>query len=157
MNTQSKSYAYQRKLVNYLLQPLQQLRLGIISVITSLVFVAALGTYIYSKLMQFTDVVITLTQADNEIHVLLEKYLGSVATTTLIGTIFFISINMILTIYFTHKMVGPIVAFRRHIGQLMNGKFETKTKLRHGDAFTEVADDLNKLSDRLNDMVRGKN
>ena len=157
MNAPSKSLTSHRKLVNYLLDPLQQLRLGMISVVTSLVFVTALGAFVYSKLMQFTDVVITLTQADVEIHALLSKYLGSVATTTLIGSLVFIVANMALTIYFSHKMVGQIVAFRRHIGHLMNGKFDAKTKLRHGDAFTEVAEDLNKLSDRLSDLIRKGN
>ena len=153
MSADSESGKSKRRIVNLLLQPFQQLRLGMVTVLTSLVFVTALGAYVYSKLMQFTDVVVTLTQADDEIHLLLGKYLGAVAITSLIGTVVFILLNLILTIYLTHKMVGPVVAFRRHIKHLMDGKFDVKTNLRHGDAFIEVADDLNKLSDRLRDLL----
>jgi hypothetical protein len=61
----------------------------------------------------------------------------------------YIAINMLLAIVFTHKLIGPTVAFRRHIRMIAENKLQYRTILRKGDAFQEVAEDLNKLSDKL--------
>ncbi len=54
-----------------------------------------------------------------------------------------------MSIYFTHKMVGPTVAFRRQINALKSGNYRSKVYLRQGDAFGEVAVELNELADEL--------
>ena len=65
------------------------------------------------------------------------------------GGAVFVLLNLCASIYFTHKMVGPTVAFRRHIAALKEGRYDAKIKLRRGDAFNEVASALNELSDVL--------
>ena len=145
---------YRRRVVNLLLQPFVQLRVGLANVTISLIFVCLLGGYAYTKLVHFADVVVTLTQADKEIFQLLSGYLSNVAWTTVIGAVVFILVTLFLDVWLTHKMVGPTVAFRRHIKELMEGNFQAKTSLRRGDAFTEVADDLNLLSEKLQQYVR---
>jgi methyl-accepting chemotaxis protein len=147
-------YHAQRKLINLMLQPLIQLRIGMVNVVLSFLFVLALGAYIYQKLIQFADVVTTLTEADSEVTSLLGNYLASVGWTALGLAAVFFTISLAASIYMTHKLVGPTVAFRRHIRGLMDGNFTVKTKLRTGDAFLEVADDLNRLSDRLMEMLK---
>lgn len=146
-------YPHQRKVINYLLQPLVQLRIGIVHLILSLAFVVALGIYMYLRLVRFADVVTTLTQADEDVAGLLSRYLTSVAWTGVGLGVTFIVISLVASIYLTHKLVGPTIAFRRHIRGLMDGNFGVKTRLRKGDAFEEVAADLNELSDRLSRIV----
>lgn len=139
----------QRKLVNFLLQPLVQLKIGAFNLGVSFVFVVLLGVYVYQKFIQFTEVVAQLTQADKEIFSLIQGYLESVGITAVGLAVMFVAVNLAGTIYLTHKLVGPTIAFRRHIRALMEGNYQMKTRLRTGDAFAEVADDLNQLSDRL--------
>jgi methyl-accepting chemotaxis protein len=146
----------QRRTRNFLLQPLVQMRLGLTNVAASLVFVLLLGFYAYKRLVAFSDVVATLTQADNEVKSLLTDYLGSVGITALVAAVVFFVVNLALSVYLTHKLVGPTIAFRRHIRALAAGDFRARTKLRSGDAFSEVADDLNVLSERLSTMVGEK-
>lgn len=147
-------YSTQRRLVNYLLQPLVQLRVGLVNVVLSLVFVAGIGTYAYGRFVQFSDVVATLTQADDQVASLVAAYLRSVGGTVLAASVGFVLVNLLASIYVTHRLVGPTVAFRRHIRGLLDGNFDVKTKLRRGDAFGEVAEDLNRLSERLGEMSR---
>jgi len=142
-------HQYHRSVLNLLLQPFVQLRIGFVTIGTALLFVLFLASFFYLKLMQFTDVIVTLTQADQEIHALLGNYLESIAWTAVGGAIVFVIVNLLLTIYLTHKMVGPTIAFRRHINALMEGNFSAKIRLRRGDAFEEVAEDLNRLSEWL--------
>lgn len=142
-------YKYQRKMVNMLLQPLVQLRIGAFNLALSLVFVLLLGAYCYQKFVQFTDVVVTLTEADSAVFDLIRGYLSSIGTTALLASLVFVAANIALSIFLTHRLVGPTIAFRRHIKALIEGDYAVRTRLRTGDAFREVADDLNTLSERL--------
>lgn len=140
---------HQRKIINLLLQPVVQLRIGMVNALISLMFVGGLGWYAWDRLHQITDVVVTLTQADEEISRLISGYLTDVATVAFTVTILFVIATLAATVWMTHKLVGPTVAFRRHIAALMEGRFGTRIVLRKGDAFSEVAEDLNRLSDYL--------
>lgn len=142
-------YEHDRHLMNYLLQPLVQLRIGFMNICLSLIFVLLLGAYIYMKFVQFAEVVTTLTEANDEIGTMLQSYIQSVGLTAAgLGAVFVV-VSLVSSIYFTHRLVGPTVAFRRHIEALIAGDYKVKTTLRARDAFTEVADSLNQLSDRL--------
>ncbi len=143
----------QRRIANFLLQPLVQLKLGLLNVVLSLIFVVSLGAYAYGRFKQFADVVATLTQANDEIARMLASYLNGVGATALAASVVFVIINLAASVYITHRLVGPTIAFRRHIRRLYDGDFRVKTKLRASDAFSEVADDLNRLSDRLQESV----
>jgi methyl-accepting chemotaxis protein len=139
----------QRKIANLLLQPSVQLQIGLYNVGLSLLFVLGLGAYAYSSLFDFTEVVATLTGADDEVQGLLRSYLNSVGMTAALAGAAFIAFNLVLSIRLTHRLVGPTIAFRRHLESLLAGDYGARTKLRNGDAFGELADDLNKLSEAL--------
>jgi nitrate/nitrite-specific signal transduction histidine kinase len=143
------AHKHNRKLINLLLQPLVQLRIGMVNAAISLLFVGGLGWYAWDRLHQITEVITTLTQADDEISKLISSYLANVAVVAGVTAGAFILISLAATVWMTHKLVGPTIAFRRHIAALLDGKFGTRLVLRKGDAFTEVADDLNRLSDFL--------
>ncbi len=145
----TQPFKRQRKLKNFLLQPMVQLRLGFINVCLSLIFVLLLGTYVYMKFVQFAEVVTTLTEANDEIGSMLQSYVTEVGTTAAVIGIVFIIVSLLASVYFSHRMVGPTIAFRRHIEALIAGDYKVQTKLREHDAFTEVADSLNRLSERL--------
>jgi hypothetical protein len=154
MKELSKNMKSRRKMRNFLLQPVLQLRIGLYSFFLAFAFCVALGAYLYYKLMQFTDVIVTLTEASEEVYQKLNEHLVSAAFTVIIGGVLFLAINLAISIYVTHRMVGPTIAFRRHIIALKNGNYESRVKLRLGDAFNEVADDLNNLSDVLSKRHR---
>lgn len=54
--------------------------------------------------------------------------------------------TVILCVLYTHKMIGPSVAFIRHIRSLKNGQYKSRVNLRDGDAFEDVAMELNDLA-----------
>jgi len=142
-------YKYERKMMNYLLQPFLQLKIGLYTAFLSVFFCTFMGWFLYKKLNSFTDVAVTLTEADDEIYMMLSSYMSTVATTAIILGSAFIVLNLLISIYYTHKMVGPTIAFRRHIKQLKNGNYDSRVVIRNGDAFSEVADELNQLTEVL--------
>ena len=52
----------------------------------------------------------------------------------------------VLSATYIHRMIGPIVAFRRHIEALKNGDYRSRVRLRKGDAFQDMLNDLNELA-----------
>ncbi len=64
-------------------------------------------------------------------------------------TIAYILITVFLSMIYLHKMVGPTIAFRRHIDALKSGNYDSRITLRKNDAFTEVAQELNELAEVL--------
>lgn len=140
---------HKRHIANFLLQPLIQLRIGLAGIGLMIAGFAVLSAYVYAKMADFTEVIVTLTESDQSIRNLIAHYINSTGLVALCIVVATMVVNMIVTIYFTHKMVGPTVAFRRHIGQLQKGVYGQRVKLRKGDAFIEVADELNKLAEIL--------
>jgi sensor histidine kinase YesM len=53
------------------------------------------------------------------------------------------------TIRFTHRLVGPLVRFRKTMQDLAAGQPVRPIKLREGDSLTEMRDDFNKMLEEL--------
>jgi len=135
-----------RKLRNFMLQPSLQVRMGFYNIIATAIFVAVLLLVIRMNFGAVYDTVLELTDVKEEvIDVLLEH-----ATDTMrwiVGlSIAFLAINITVAIWYTHRFVGPAVAFKRHLDALIAENYDIKTTIRENDAFQEIADKLNELS-----------
>src|SRR6516225_7944776 len=53
------------------------------------------------------------------------------------------------TIHFSHRLVGPLVRFRKTMQAIADGESVRPIKLRDGDYLTELRDDFNKMLDEL--------
>ena len=143
---QSVSGKASRSLKNYALQPLLQVKLGLYSILLSLGFAAAVTGILYLNLAKFSDIILQLTGVEDEVKDLLNQYIAPAKIQVLATIVIYVIVNMVVTVLYTHKLIGPTIAFRRHIRMIADGKLQYRTVLRAGDAFSEVADDLNKLS-----------
>ncbi|HXK25202.1 MAG TPA: hypothetical protein VMS55_21210 [Myxococcota bacterium] len=54
-----------------------------------------------------------------------------------------------MTLIWCHRLVGPVVAFRRMLASLIAGDLSARVRLRSGCAFHDLADDLNALADQM--------
>lgn len=138
-----------RSVKNYALQPLLQVKLGFYSVFFSVIFATVVGVILYFHLGKIMSIVFTLTGVEDEVRNLLDQYIAPARIQLVILMTVYVIITLILSIIYTHKLVGPTVAFRRHIRMIADEKWDYRTKLREGDAFNEVAEDLNLLSSYL--------
>lgn len=135
-----------RSIKNYALQPLLQIKLGLYSVILATLFAILVVAILYFNLGKFSDIILELTGVKDEVRDLLDQYLSPAIYQIVTAAIIYVVITLIMTIIYTHKLIGPTVAFRRHVRMIAEGKYQHRTVLRKGDAFSELADDLNKLS-----------
>lgn len=141
--------AQKRKLTNFLLQPLLQVRLGLYAILLSLVFGGGVFAIIYVNFYKFYDLVLELTDLREEVTEILNSYIHGVVIWMLLALLLYFIITVAISIFFTHRLVGPTYAFRRHIKDLSRGNYKSRVILRKGDAFQEVADDLNELAVKL--------
>lgn len=146
-----------RKLSNFLLQPLLQIRLGLYAILLSLLFGCGVLAIIWVNLHKFYDLVLELTDLREEVTKILSSYIeGAIGWIVLAAVVYFL-LTVAVSIFFTHRLVGPTYAFRRHIRELTKGNFRSRVNLRRGDAFMEVAQDLNELAVKLEEQARRVN
>lgn len=138
-----------RKLSNYLLQPLVQVKLGLYAVVLAFSFCLSLVWLVYLNLYSFYDLVLELTDLRDEMAPLLEAHLQDAIILIIGSALIYFLLTLAVSIFFTHRLVGPTYAFRRHIKELSKGNFSSRICLRKSDAFSEVAEDLNKLASDL--------
>ncbi len=147
--------AQKRKLSNFLLQPLLQVRLGLYAILLSLLFGFGVFAIIYVNFYKFYDLVLELTDLRAEVTEILNTYIHGVVVWMILALVVYFLVTVAVSIFFTHRLVGPTYAFRRHIKDLSRGQYKSRVILRKGDAFQEVADDLNELAVKLEQQRQG--
>ena len=140
---------YKRKLSNYLLQPLLQVKLGLYSIVRSLIFSGVIISILHMNFNRFYELVLELTDLREEVTMILDAYIMQMLVWTFLVVLIYFAVSVLMSIFFTHRLVGPSYAFRRHIQELSKGNYQSRILLRKHDAFSEVAEDLNKLAETL--------
>ena len=136
-----------RRARNYLLEPLLQVRIGMYSIILSILFSVALGAILYFNFASLINSIVLMTDAEDEVREIFMSYWSGTQLWLYLTFAVYIFLTVSVSVYFTHKLVGPTIAFRRHIRSIADGRYNARTYLRKGDAFREVADELNHLSE----------
>ena len=136
-----------RRAKNYLLQPLLQVKLGLYSIVLAVVFAAAIGCILYFNFASLINSVVLMTDAEDEVREIFVNYWADTRLWLVLAFAIYLLLTIGVSVLYTHKLVGPTIAFRRHVRMLADGKFHARTYLRKGDAFSEVADELNRLSE----------
>lgn len=136
-----------RRVKNFLLQPLLQVKLGIYSITLSVLFAGALAAIVYHNFAGLVNSIVLLTDAEDEVRELFMDYWRGTQLWIYLCFFIYLAATVLLSVLYTHKLVGPTIAFRRHIRSIAEGRYNARTYLRKGDAFAEVADELNRLSE----------
>lgn len=144
-----ESRPFRRRFRNYLLQPLLQIRLGLYSIVLALLFSLAILSILYVNLYRFYEMVLELTDMRQEVSQVLESYLTDTIWWVVAVVLTYLAVNVVMSVFFTHRLVGPTIAFRRHVQALKQKKYNSRIVLRKRDAFKEVAEDLNQLAQSL--------
>lgn len=145
-----------RQMRNFLLQPLLQIKLGIYMILLTSLFSSAIAGILYVNLARFAAIVLQLTDVEDEVTDLLNAYMHDTRWYLGSAILVFLLLNVMISVLYTHRLVGPTYAFRRHIRALSEGRYQIRTILRKGDAFAEVADELNHLSEVLERRQSGE-
>lgn len=145
-----------RKIKNLLLSANVQLAFALNVIVLSTFFIIGIAFVLYFQLGDFIQNIITIADFDPT----MSKELNADWNGTVLWMGVFMLAYMLITVFscvlYTHRMVGPTVAFKRHITNLIKGNYDSKIKLRNGDAFEDVAELLNELGDCLQNSEGNK-
>lgn len=138
-----------RRLSNLLLQPLLQTQIGLYCIALSLAFAFFIGMILYQNLGGLFDVFFTLSDGKVMLHTVTSAYLQNIRAWVYLCLGAYVLSTIGVSILYTHRLVGPTVAFRRHLDAIEAGDYTYRTVLRKYDAFQEVANRLNEVSEFL--------
>ena len=63
--------------------------------------------------------------------------------------------TIIVTLFISHRLAGPLFRFEKELKEIGNGDLTTVITLRKKDQIKSLADDLNRMSTNLDEKVRG--
>ena len=145
-----------RKARNFLLKPGMQLRLPLYVLLLSFTFV--LLAVIFGNLY-FEQTYITLLQNTTQseyVQRVLARQTQEFRLLSLLLLSGYVLLMIVITAVYTHRLVGPAIPMVRHVRALQEGRYTHRISLRKYDAFTELADELNRLAETLQHSSRGK-
>ena len=134
-----------RKSKNLLLQPALQLKLPFYLLVLTLVFAGLFAAHGYRSYGRLLTEMKPPPYLDEIVAAQTSDFLIVCGVLTFVYALIVVG----LSIVYAHRMVGPMVPFRRQLEALKNGDYSTRVHLRRGDAFEDVARELNELSELL--------
>ncbi len=152
MDQSKENTKSQRNVKNLALQPALQMKIGFIHIGLSLCFAVAVIWLVFTNMNHLFNLLIDLAGVQQEISSLAVDYFEPIKIKILGLGILYVALTLLISIKLSHSLVGPTIAFRRHIKMIIDGDLTYRTKLRDGDAFNEVAEDLNQLSEHLKSL-----
>ena len=145
-----------RRFSNYLLDPLLQTKIGLYCIVLSLAFSLVIMVVLYHNLSRLFQFIMEMTEAPAEVESIIWTYLNGLQQWIVLCLAVYIMATVGVCIWYTHRLVGPMVAFKRHFEALEKGEFTHRTILRKNDAFHEAANALNRVTGVLGDKLGEK-
>lgn len=91
----------------------------------------------------------TYLESLNAIKVLNDNLISNLIYTSLITVITISIVTIIITLFASHKIAGPLYRLERNTEAIGNGDFTLETRLREKDEITGVASALNEMAGKL--------
>ena len=134
---------------NLLLMPNQQVRLGMYSVLLTMIFSFSVLIISLVAFETLYMIILDLIPRVTELRIFINTYMWETIGWLSLAACLYIFCSILLAIWVTHRWIGPTVAFRRHIEELKRGNYAARVTLRKGDAFHDLAREFNELSSNL--------
>lgn len=135
-----------------LIEPFQQIKLGVYVVVISLIFMAAAGYLFHRSFLQQYQHVMRLfdiSDPDTQWQVLNNDIYQSNLKYLVILLLLFITSMLIVVIRMTHRYYGPLVSIERFSESISQGKYFERVQVRRGDELTRLAEKLNAMAKEL--------
>lgn len=146
-----KAAGRRRGFKSWFVEPYRQVKLGLLFIVVNLIFSAlflgVFGYYVYDIYQS----ILTYFELSN---VQAPEIAGKFYIPVIVGAgliLIFITITIMLSVKYTHRIYGPLVSIRRFLDDLADGRRPSQLQLRESDQLKELADRLNAIGERLGD------
>lgn len=141
-----------RRVLNAIWQPFVQFKLLMYMLGSTALVAVLLGAFLYFAFNDLISVISGQGESSNYYGDMIEIQL--VHLFRYCGALFVLYILLLaaVCVAYTHKLIGPIRPFIRHIDSLNDGDYSSRVVLRKNDLdmYNDYADKLNELAVRLN-------
>ncbi len=141
--------ATKRTLGGMIFQPVIQLKIAAYNALAAALFSLVLSLLFYKNLEMFANTFIENTQADDATISQVYHHIEGIRVWALLVLMGYIAVSVAVSLKVSSQMFGSTAGFRKHIRALANGDLSKRISVRKGDAFQEVAEELNFLTDSL--------
>lgn len=138
-----------RKFWNALQRPGLQLRLPLYLIAITGLFVGLLTAHTYDVYGRLFELAVAESSQPEWFERTLAAQSGDFGLVWGALTLGYMLSVLVMCIVYVHRMVGPLVPMRRHVEAIKNGDYASRVHLRDGDAFHDVAEELNDLAASL--------
>ena len=142
-----------RKLRNFLIRPGLQLRFTLkiagAALIISALNIVVFYHYIKENYEIFIDPLTKAQLIDAQTSQVLYQELSNISTTLITLSALFTLASILIGVVLTHKIAGPMVAFKRTFSQIKEGNTDARIYLRPRDEFKDVALSFNEMMDTV--------
>ncbi|MCR4286886.1 MAG: methyl-accepting chemotaxis protein [Deltaproteobacteria bacterium] len=137
-----------RRSVNFSIKREMQLRLLLRVMLIVVVAIGLSGVFFYFYSRQ------SVGHSFKQFHIQATTFLDFLLPVVIIALVTGVVTALILTVFFPHKIAGPLYRMERLIkDEVGNGNLTVKFTVRNGDELQDLADALNIMQDRLKDKV----
>ena len=138
-----------RKIRNYLIRPISQLKISGSVAALIVTIVVALSLFNYFKYTNITRVLSNFYNLNEEMREILLGIRMQHLMTDIISTLAISLLIILVWIKMTHRIYGASFAIKKFVCQMIEGKYESKIILRKKDEFKDIANVLNELGSVL--------
>ena len=145
-----------RSIQNLILAPRLQMPFALYSTLATLLFVAASIGVLTWVGNDSISLILALTDAPKETQDVLNSVLSK--STLLISAlaVIFVLINFSVSLFISHRMVGPVIQFLRHVKALKDEDYSSRVNIRPKDGFYDLAGALNELAESLEEKNKSE-
>jgi len=137
-----------RKIANAFWEPIQQFKLLMWMLGSTAVVAVLLGIFLYLTFDELISAVIVDSESKSYYATMIETELVRLFTFCAALFVLYVILLAAVCVAYTHKMIGPIRSFNRHVDALLIGDYSSRVTLRKGDLNT-----LNEFGDKLNQLA----
>lgn len=138
-----------RSFKNIMVNPKQQLRYSFVVVTGCCLSVIAFLMVVVFQVKQTMATLAVAYRLDTEVVTAIQSALTSAVYVSILLAVGVTFLSVLVGIRLSHRIYGPVVAIKRHIGALTEGDYKVRLTLRKHDDLLEIRDSLNQLAEAL--------
>ncbi len=145
----------QRYVKNLFLLPRIQWKIALLHILLTIGFMLGIAQYLSLAFGDIYNVLLESSNVSDQLQAQVGLQLSGYRKLLLVLFLAYIAVNVFIVAYYTHKIIGPTIPMKRHVKCLIDNKYDSRVILRKGDAFQDMAQDLNQLARLLEDRRDG--
>lgn len=138
-----------RSKLGWLIDPQHQLRFAFYLIGGGITALMLITLYLLVSLENNLQEVLTKGQVPLDVSEVLLDHVGRAELNVTGISLFLMVLSVVTGVRLSHRIYGPIVQIRNHVGQLIDGNYSSRIHLRENDQFIELSEDLNILAENL--------